>query len=968
MSKSNTSAAPKVQNKRSVNPWFLVFMISIIGLIIGYLFQFSFYRPHIGTFLSSDMDSNGSVYILSVNPDDEQYKASKIKNSGHVQFELNLEKSTDKIRNTYRQIEADTKGNFYMVKEERNLDAVVTDDSLYPIIKEAILMYDTNGNYIKEVASADFSDDANPPVSPYIKKLQVIDQKIILVGSKNNIYDVITANPLKDESPIKTKSFEIAPDVEQANKNVEWVNDIAVLSNGRVVYSTKNGNFYAMDNENSFLDYTNIISSRNTLLTGFSVDAADNLYFTDAMSGNFYKMNTKSLSSTNLYKLENEVISGKDIKIKDLRTIKVISEDDYYSPSKSFVDPYYVRFGSNSLLIKNVRGSFIPWGLVIMLSVATLVLIIASFIWFIIHHNIKRIPLAVRITALFLPFFIISMGILMIIIANESANEYVSVLKNDQDLGVKIASEHINGDVFSKINDTHDYMNSDYISAKSNLKDAYNDISSKIGDKSDYIVAYLVDNDKMYSIFSSQYKPESSSYSRLRYTDPDMIMHENTLVDYVLERNEIDTIYKAWESITSESEVIDIVRASFSDVYGDLSASFAPIKNSEGKIIGLIGNFMDENIHRNNRTNNIYRHSASIILIATFIISIYMIVVLKLSLRPIKTLEKSINAMSKGVWNTRVRITSKDEFADIGEAFNLMSEKMDKYTSNLILLNDKYVKFAPTEIFKLIGKSKITQVNLHDYKTTNMNVLYLTFNISCKDSFSFTSEKEFFDALNSSYENFFNVVEKNNGVVHSFGSISATILFPQSAQDAFNASIQFKEIFINDVIKKSMHITLDAGEALIGISGNEKRCGVLVISDQLMQLFNIDKHLKDLKINHVATDEIIKSLPQNGACNYRFIGKVSNIYGDKSVNIYEMIDMANKYKKDLYITTKPLFEKAVKTYIKGDFDEARKLFSDVLKVNNNDSVSINYLMKCEEQTNIQKDGFNKKKWTGNLFD
>ncbi len=957
----------KMEKEKTLNPKIVYSILIVTALIIGYLVQFSFYRPNFGTFLSSDMDPAGNVYVLGVNTNNGKYRITKITSRGSAQFQIDLDKSTDKIENTYRYIQSDSKGNFYVVKEQRNTDAVVSDKSQYPITKESVLMYDTDGNYIKEIASADFSKEATPPTTPYIRKLQVVGQKITLVGARDNTYEVITADPLKDESPVTVKSFDITPTVAQTNKNVDWVNDIAVLSNGRVIYSTKSGKFYAMDNQGSFLDYSDVISGDSMLISGLSVDTSDNLYFTDIMSGNFYKMNTRSLSASKVYNLENDIVQSKNIKVKDLRTIKVIAEDDYYAASKDFTNPYHVRFGSTALLIDNITGGFWPWGLVIMIGVALLVLGLYFLGRAAINYNIKRIPLAVRITGLFLPVFVVAMGVLLFIIANDASKDYSNVLKNDQDTGAKIAADHINGDLFSTVDHTGDYMNTDYITLKNSLCDAYNDIAAKIGDRSDYIVTYIVKDSKIYSTFSNKYSTESKSYDHLKYTNPDMIQTEIFLVDCVLERDENESLYNTWKDLSGGET--DIERVEFRDVYGNLSASFAPIKNSEGKVVGFIGNFVDDTIHKVSQFKKIIGHSASIVLITAFVIIVYMCLVVKYSLRPIKTLEKSINAMSKGIWNTRVRVTSKDEFADIAEAFNLMSEKMDRYTSNLILLNDKYVKFVPSEIFKLIGKDKITQVHLHDYKTITMNVLYLTFNLSCRDAFNFKSEKEMFDALNTSYESFFGVVEKNSGVVHSFGSLGATILFPKASQDAFNASVQFKEIFINDQIKKHMNMTLGSGEVLIGISGNKKRRGVVVVSDQLMQLFNIDSHLSSLKINHVATENIIKNLPQNGICNYRFIGKVSGIQGgESSVKLYEMIDMTNRYKKDLYISTKELFEKAVDVYTSGEFEEARKLFSDVLKVNNKDSVAVNYLMKCDEQINATDDSFNRKKWTGNLFD
>lgn len=966
--KLNKKSALEVKEEKGINPIIIYIFLIILGLVLGYLVQFTFYRPDFGVFLSSDMDPGGNIYVLGVNTDVDKYKVTKVNSVGQVQFQMNLESSTDKIQNTYRFIESDSKGNFYIVKEERDIYTVANDKSEYPILRETVLMYDTGGNYVKQVASADFSQDASPPIVPYIRKLQIVGQKITLVCAIDNTYRVITADPMQDKQNEELKIFSINPVSEQVAKNVDWVQDIAVLSNGRVIYSTKSGKFYAMDNQSTFLDYTEVVSRDTTLLTGFSVDEGDNLYFTDALSGNFYKMDTRSISTTNIYQLESGIVPNTDIKIKDLRTPKLISIDDYYAPSKDFSNPYHVRFGANSLVVKNITGAFIPGGLLITIVVMAAVIGLYFLIKLAIRYEIKRIPLAIRITGLFFPIFLVSMLVLLFITVKDASDEYVKVLKNDEDIGAKIAADHIDGDLFFSLDHTGDYMNTNYMSLNNMMQEAYNDIASKIGDRSDYVVAYVVKNNKIYSTFSSKYKAESESYESLKYTNPDMITNNTMLVDYALERSETEKIYNAWKSFTSEIEVADIVRIDFDDVYGDLSASFAPIKTRDNKIVGFVGNFIDGGVHKDRKIRQILEHSSSAILITAVLVFGYMCLIVKYSLRPIKVLEKSINAMGKGIWNTRARVTSKDEFADIAETFNLMSAKMDKYTSNLMLLNEKYVKYAPSEIFKLIGKDKITSVHLHDYKVLNMNILYLTFNISCQDTGSFSSEKELFDLLNASYEAFFNVAEKNRGVVHIFSSIEARILFPHSAEDAFNAAMQFKEVFINDKIRETINLTLGSGEVLLGISGNAKRRGVLTVSDQVMQLFNIDRYLRTLKINHVATDSFIAKLPQTGLCNYRYIGKIGKVYSHGSIGVYEIIDMSNQYRKDLYINTKELFESAVKVYRNCEFIKARKMFADVLKINSKDAVSIHYLMRCDEQINGTDNKFNKKEWTGNLFD
>ena len=246
-----------------------------------------------------------------------------------------------------------------------------------------------------------------------------------------------------------------------------------------------------------------------------------------------------------------------------------------------------------------------------------------------------------------------------------------------------------------------------------------------------------------------------------------------------------------------------------------------------------------------------------------------------------------------------------------------------------------------------------------------MNIIYVTFNLSYRGSYGFESEDQLFEALNRTYSEIFKVVENNNGVVQSFDGLDAVMLFPEGAKDAFNASIQFKEVNIPKLVKKHINITLGSGDILVGVSGNKDRRGVIVVSDEIMQMFNMDTCLHAIGVNHVATRSIIENLGENHPYQYRFIGMMGNITGEGHTDVFEIIDISKKYRKDLYITTKEIFEQGVKNYISGNFEEARTMFADVLRINENDKVAVYYLMKCEKQIKREFDNtFIKDKFTG----
>ena len=938
-------------------------VLGIIIVLIAFVSQYYLNRPNFGTYLTSDMDLSSNVYVLGVDEKSEQYKITKVLPNGTTKFQVGLEKSTDDYLCTYSNLESDSKGNIYIVRRKKNLNSVVSDKSMYPILDETVLMFDNNGNYIKQIAYMDFSKDTNPPIEPYIRKIQLVDQNLTLIACRDTHYDIITTNTLLDESPKKIKSFDVVPNGVTTSQDYQWVGDMSVLSTGRVFYSTLNGELYATNNQGQFENCSTLMPMNPFQITGMSVDSSDNLYFTDVVSGKFYKLNTQSSALQNVYNLDSKLSDSKDIKMQDVRTIKLIDSGDYYAPSKAFDRPYHIRFGAQSHLVENLRGAIYPWGLLIMIGIILALAAIFYVIGYLFRIEIKRVTLSTRILSAFLPFFTIAMGILVWVNTSDAVKEYMTVLRNEQARGALTAADNLSGSDFSRINHVSDYMSANYIKLKNSLQSGYSELALKVGDKSDYLVTYIESYGKLYKTLSTKYDVSSASYDRLKFTTPDMVSQNYALIDCILEKYEVDALYDVWNKFSTKNGTDqDSLHVMFKDVYGDMSVTFVPIKDTNGHVVGLVGNVLDDSIHDGRAFKRILTHSAALILVITLLVGLFAYIVVKWALRPLKKIEKAIENMSKGQWDARVAVNTKDELADITETFNIMSEKIGRYTSNLIRLNKEYIRYVPKEMFKLIDKERITQVKLYDNKLVNISIMYVSFNISHKEFSNLNNEDKLFDEINKVHNVIFEIVASNNGIVQSFNGLEMVVLFPENAVDALKASIQLKESDISEIVKKRMNITLGTDEILIGVSGNEDRRGIVLMSDEIMQLYKIDGRLELLGINHIATKNIMNCIDDKNTFNFRYIGRVDSTGDIGYTDIYQVIDGSSEYRKDLYLSTKDLFENGVRLYLSGKFVEARNVFIDVLRVNENDKVSIKYLMMCDEAINkIDKDsGFYDK--------
>ena len=264
-----------------------------------------------------------------------------------------------------------------------------------------------------------------------------------------------------------------------------------------------------MNNQGEFMEYSNAVSTSDFILTDMSVDNSDNIYFTDNISGKFYKFNTKSVTTSPVYELSTELISDSDVLLKDVKPLKCLGDGVFYGASKAFDKVYYVKCGGENKLVTDIRGKFFPWGILIMIVVAAAIVGLIYLVRYLSGIEIKRIPLAVRIVTMFLPIYLISMGVLVYVNTSDGVDEYMSVLMSEQERGAKTVADNIVGSDFTNLNHIRGYMSPEYVKVKRSVENGYADLMLKIGDRSDYIVTYVERYNKLYTTINTNFSEKS---------------------------------------------------------------------------------------------------------------------------------------------------------------------------------------------------------------------------------------------------------------------------------------------------------------------------------------------------------------------------------------------------------------------------------------------------------------------------
>ena len=965
---SSTEIIKKKSGQNKLNSFFsnsvlIKIIFILISLFISFFAQQMYYKPKFGTMIDSDMDTLGNTYVLSVNERISQYKVTKIRSDGKVSFEIKLPKPAGNEFFKYKYLEVDSQGNFFVTKEIRNLDAIVSNPTQYPITKESIRMYDNHGKEVKEVVNFDYASASLYPTIENIKKVQIVNQKLSIVCFRDNVVEIVGVNPYLDQSPTKEFTFNVTPPMPD---DLDWVNDYSVTSNGNVVYSTKSGNLYLVRTDGSISDCKSLLPSSENSITSMCIDRMDNVYFMELESGTFYKFNTDTMnmSVSSVYGIDSS-IKIDDLTVKDLRKIRAINENDFFGVSKTFINPFFVRFGNNTNLTSNISYKFFPFGLIFTLLGALILLALMYLIYQFFRIGIKRTYVSVKATLMFLPVFVTLMMSIVVYSTNKSMNNYTRVLHQNQTVGAKLVSEELNGDALSDCLQNANYMSSEFQAMKNSVNSAYIDLKNKVGDNSDYIVIYALNNNKIYSVANNKYSGDSKYYESLKFADPDMTQNKIAIVDSLLERDEIENIYSIWGKLRDKQE--DSIISTFRDVHGNLKASFVPIKNSSGAVVGMVGNFLDEKSHVTNKMFEIFRNSLLLIGATSVLVFLYLCLILWIILKPMRVMRRGIEFMMNGHWNHKIPIVSKDEFASISMAFNNMSNKLEEYTNNLIDLNSEYLRYVPKELLNFVGKNKITQTAIGDGQYSDVSIVYITFNIETVKGDLKNIEHEMFSSLQNCYSKMFNIVETNKGVVQNFSSLGATLLF-NDKKSAINSTFQILESDIDPLIKEHMRVSVGSGKSFIGILGTDIRRGVSMSSEEMLRLIKIDYGIKKLGVKFAATESAVEDMSKDVSVPFRFIGKFRDISGISWIKIYEIINTSNSLEKDLVLQTKNMFERAIQLYIDDDIREARNLFVNVLHKNEKDKPSLCYINMCDFKLNSNGNNRNLKKIFGEIFE
>ena len=283
-------------------------------------------------------------------------------------------------------------------------------------------------------------------------------------------------------------------------------------------------------------------------------------------------------------------------------------------------------------------------------------------------------------------------------------------------------------------------------------------------------------------------------------------------------------------------------------------------------------------------------------------------------------------------------------------------------------LTDAYARFVPVEFMRLLGKRKITEVELGDHREMRMTILF-------SDVRSFTTiaenltPKDTFILLNEYLGRMAPVIAKHGGFVDKYMGDGIMALFPADSNEAVAAAEDMHRTLIawntererEGLFTLEIGVGLNTGDMMVGTIGAAGRMEGTVISDCVNTASRIESLNKLYGTAVLLSESTFRTIPESHRYNFRLLDRVRVKGKSEPVMLYELLDALPKEICARRLKTRDIFQDALYAYWNGEFERAVRAFQKCLDIDPEDKTAI----LLNERANWQaRSGAASKDWTG----
>ncbi|MDL2217585.1 HAMP domain-containing protein [Christensenellaceae bacterium OttesenSCG-928-M15] len=341
-----------------------------------------------------------------------------------------------------------------------------------------------------------------------------------------------------------------------------------------------------------------------------------------------------------------------------------------------------------------------------------------------------------------------------------------------------------------------------------------------------------------------------------------------------------------------------------------------------------------------NNTVDIFLLSmGGILVIALFLIE-------SITARNIRKLKKGVDAVGAGNYDVSISIGSGDEVEDLANSFNSMTVLVRSNLEKMRADNSAYYRFVPESMVRLLRADSIGDLQRGSCVKERVTILMVRFTLL--DGAEQFSTDELFLHINDAMQAFTSAVPENGGTVYDMSSEGFRAVFQGSSGDALRAALYIRNqaLALNRRREENgqgwvdVRMVLSNGDVMLGLVGDEARLSPTAISDCIRDAERALALLNKSEVYICCTEEALHGI--EGDYRRRFLGVIEAPSG-KELRLYDFFDgdpFSLAKQKEM---TKERFHDAVEAFYRAEYESAKTLFLDIVRLASGDAASVQYM-------------------------
>ncbi|MBD2090943.1 response regulator [Microcoleus sp. FACHB-1515] len=295
-----------------------------------------------------------------------------------------------------------------------------------------------------------------------------------------------------------------------------------------------------------------------------------------------------------------------------------------------------------------------------------------------------------------------------------------------------------------------------------------------------------------------------------------------------------------------------------------------------------------------------------------------------------------------------------DELGQLARVFTQMVKTVKVREAELERLKDSLARFFPDEYLRFLRKDSVTEVQLGDYVSKIMAVMF-------SDIRSFTtisesmSPRENFDFINAYLKRVSPEIRNHYGIIVKFLGDGMMAVFPDGADDALAAGIA-KHQRVQEYNQQRLArgdrpiqigIGIHVGSMMLGMVGESNRIQGDAFSDNVNLTSRLEGLTKIYGSSMLVTGQTLEHLSRPEACKVRFLAHTIVKGRTEPIAVYEVLNTEPDISRDRKLQTLPQFEQGIQCYCDRNFTEAKACFEQVIAVHAEDKTARLYFDRIE---------------------